>query len=121
MSDENETIRQLLADIAERDARISDYREQLARLLDELADAIDVRMCIDGAPTALGLVMADRDALRAELARLRAQTPIATVCLITDRFAHDNITEAQLQIDPAAQLPIGTKLYAEPMPAKVAK
>jgi len=86
-------IRQLFADIAERDARIES--------LLSMAETNYAALC----------------RAEAELARLREQEPVATVCLITDRFAHNHCIETQLQVDPSAQLPIGTKLYAEPMPA----
>jgi len=55
----------------------------------------------------------------AELERA-AKEPVATVCLVTDRFAHNHCIEAQLQVEPVTQLPIGTKLYAAP-PAPVAE
>ena len=55
----------------------------------------------------------------AELER-EAKGPVATICLITDRFAHNHCIEAQLQVDPGAQLPIGTKLYTTPPPAQPA-
>ena len=62
-----------------------------------------------------------RDALAAlaELERAAGE-PVATVCLITDRFAHNHCIEAQLQVDQTTQLSIGTKLYTTPPPAKPA-
>jgi len=64
----------------------------------------------------------DIDVALAALAELEkaAREPVATVCLITDRFAHDHCIEAQLQVTPSAQFPIGTKLYTAP-PAPVAE
>lgn len=66
--------------------------------------------------------LANNAAALAALAELEkaAAEPVATVCLITDRFAHNHCIEAQLQVDPSTQLPIGTKLYAAP-PAPVAE
>lgn len=63
----------------------------------------------------------EADEAIAALAKLEkaAAEPVATVCLVTDRFAHNHCIEVQLQVDPCAQLPIGTKLYAAP-PAPVA-
>ena len=68
------------------------------------------------------MMRAKGDRALAALAELEraAGEPVATVCLITDRFAHNHCVEAQLQVDPGAQLPVGTKLYALP-PAPVAE
>ena len=68
------------------------------------------------------MMRAKGDRALAALAELEraAGEPVATVCLVTDRFAHNHCIEAQLQVDQTTQLSIGTKLYTTPPPAKPA-
>lgn len=42
--------------------------------------------------------------------------PVATVCLVGDRYAHGRMIEVQLRIAPGAEIQIGTKLYTRPSP-----
>lgn len=49
---------------------------------------------------------------RIESALASSAEPVAVVCLMDEPYSHGHMVEAQLQIRPGTELPIGTKLYA---------
>ncbi len=111
-------IRQQARDISELETDVSGLRSSEAafkndcdRLLADLAAAVAERDKKEGRLLALYMaycaVTTERDTLRARLAAIDGAPTVAMV-------------ETQLQVDPGAQLPIGTKLYAVP-PAPVAE
>lgn len=94
------------AALAEIERECNELRAKLAKQVQVSARLSSERAC--------EMVRADT-AVR-KLAACERQEPVATVCLVTDRFAHKHCMEVQLQIPQAsAQLPIGTKLYANPL------
>lgn len=57
------------------------------------------------------------DRLEAALTKAEAVEPLAVVCMTDEPYSHGHMVEAQLQIMPGTELPIGMKLYAHAPPA----